>query len=349
MTVTLAPSSPAEAAEALAEATAARARVAVVGGGTRSRRGRPGPAPDRELRTTGMDRVVAHEPADLTLTVEAGMAAAEAARIAASAGQSWPQAEIRPGSTVGGVLATAASGRERLRAGAVRDSLLEVVVATGDGRLVTAGGRTVKGVSGYDIPRLAVGSLGTLGVIVQATLKLWPVPSARGWFAAEGTLDDRLAAAGRVLTGGVRPASVLLAPGRVAVELAGPPEDVQAPEGFSPLADPPPELRGTGLLEVGVSPARLGALARRLEEGALDYEARMGVGTCHVAVDSAADVERARGWALELGGHAVVVDGPEALRADPWGPPPPGVHLMRRLRDSFDPAGILNPQMLVWA
>ena len=136
MTAALSPATPQEAAAALAEATAARASVAVVGGGTRSRRGRPGPPADRELRTTAMRRVVAHEPADLTVTVEAGLPAAELAELAASAGQGWPQADIRPGSTVGGVLAAAASGRERLRMGAVRDSLLEVVLATGDGRLV---------------------------------------------------------------------------------------------------------------------------------------------------------------------------------------------------------------------
>ena len=213
MTAVLSPSTPEEAASALAEASRARESVAVVGGGTRSRRGRPCPAPDRELRTAGLRAVVAHEPADLTLTVEGGLPVVELAELAASAGQCWPQAEVRPGSTVGGVLAAAASGRRRLRSGAVRDSLLQVVLATGDGRLVTAGGRTVKGVSGFDLCRLSVGSLGTLGVIVQATLKLWPIPPAQGWFGMEAPLPERLAAAERALTGPGRPASVLLAPG----------------------------------------------------------------------------------------------------------------------------------------
>ncbi len=348
MTEVLSPASPAEAAAALADATAAEASVTVVGGGTRSRRGRPAPAPDRELRTAGMRAVVAHEPADLTVTVEAGLPAADLADLAASAGQSWPQADVRPGSTVGGVLAAAASGRRRLRMGAVRDSLLEVVLATGDGRLVTGGGRTVKGVAGYDVPRLAVGSLGTLGVIVQATLKLWPIPAAAGWFGAEGPLPDRLAAAARALAGPARPASVLLGPGTVAVELIGPEEDVRAPEGMAPLSGPPPEPAGRGLLEAGVPPPRLGALAARLEDAGLAYEARMGVGTCTIAVASAEDVARARAVAVELGGHAQVVDGPDDLRTDPWGPPPPGLDLMRRLRDAFDPAGVLNRGMLLW-
>ncbi|HEX2508021.1 MAG TPA: FAD-binding protein [Miltoncostaeaceae bacterium] len=348
MTEALSPATPQEAAAALAEASEARASVGVVGGGTRSRRGRPAPPPDRLLRTGGMRRVVAHEPADLTVTVESGLAATVLAELAASAGQAWPQADIREGSTVGGVLAAAASGRRRLRMGAVRDSLLEVVIATGDGRLATGGGRTVKGVAGYDLPRLAVGSLGTLGVIVQVTLKLWPVPAASGWFGAEAPLADRLGVAARALAGPARPASVLLAPGAVAVELIGPEEDVRPPEGLEALPGAPPEPAGRGLLEAGVPPPRLGELAARLEEGGLVYEARMGVGTCLVAVETADDVARARAVALGLGGHAQVVDGPDDLRADPWGPAPPGLELMRRLRDAFDPAGILNRDKLLW-
>ena len=343
----LAPAEVAEVAEALAHASAAGEPIDVVGGGTRSRRGHPGPAAARRLRTDGVRRVIAHEPADLTLTVEAGIAVTEVAEITAGAGQCWAQAEVRPGSTVGGVLAAAASGRARLRSGAVRDSPLEVVIATGDGRLVTAGGRTVKGVSGFDIPRLAVGSLGTLGVIVQATLKLWPLPPARGWFAADAPLEERLALAERLLAGPFRPTAVILTPGRLSVELAGPPEDVRAPEGLAG-AQAPPEPSGTGLVEAGVPPPRLGDLAHRLEGAAVEYEARMGVGTCLAAVSSQEDVARVRGWAIGLGGHAVVIDAPERLRDDPWGPPPPGVHLMRRLRDAFDPAGILNRRFLPW-
>lgn len=348
MSATLAPASAQELAGALREATARRRAVDVVGGGTRSRRGRPGAPAEVRLRTTGLRRVVAHEPADLTITVEAGLAATELAAAAAGAGQCWPQADVRPGSTVGGVLATAASGRGRLRAGAVRDSVLEVVLATGDGRLVTAGGRTVKGVSGFDIPRLAVGSLGTLGVIVQVTLKLWPLPAARGWFGMTAPLDERVAVARALLGGPGRPSSVVLGPGRLDVELAGPPDDVRAPAGMT-AGEAPPEPGGEGLVEAGVPPPRLAELARRLEGEGLPYEARVGVGTCLVGVDDAAAVARVRGWAVALGGHAVVVDGPDAVRADPWGPEPAGTALMRRLRDAFDPAGVLNRRLVPWA
>lgn len=346
---TLTPSCPEQVADELRRASGTGTPVDIVGGGTRSRRGMPGPRAGHDLHTAGLDRVVAHEPADLTLTVEAGIPMTELARVAASAGQCWPQGEVRPGSTLGGVLAAAASGRERLRAGAVRDSLLEVVIVTGDGRLVTAGGRTVKGVSGYDIPRLTVGALGTLGVIVQATIKLWPMPPARAWFGAEGPLEARVAAAQALLAGPVRPATVLLTPGRVAVQLTGPPEDVVAPAGFVPRDSAPAAPSGVGLMEAGVAPPRLGELARALEEQGLDYEARMGVGTVLVAVADDDQIRGVRAAAAALGGHAVVTDAPDGLLTDPWGPPPPGLHLMKRLREAFDPAGILNRRLLLWA
>lgn len=342
MIVALAPSTPAEAAAALAEASAAGERVRIVGGGTRSRMGRPALAPERELRTVGLARVIAYEPADLTATVEAGMGASDLAALLAEAGQGWPQADLRPGSTVGGTLAAAASGRGRLRFGPVRDSLLEVVVATGDGRLVTAGGRTVKGVAGYDLPRLMVGALGTLGAIVQVTLKLWPLPPARGWFTAGGDLAQRWTRAEALLAGAGRPAAVLIDPEGVHVELVGPPEDVSAPDGFTPAQEPPtPEWAGT--LRAGVHPPALPDLLRALEREGLPYEAQAGVGCCLVGVELPQQVVAVRAAALAAGGHAVVIDGPEGLRADPFGPLPPGTALMRRLRAAFDPAGILNP------
>jgi len=348
VTTVVTPPSADDLAEVLREATRSRRSIDVVGGGTRSRCGRPAAPADLELHTSALRRVVAHEPEDLTLTVEAGMPAEEAVALAASAGQDWPQAEVRPGSTIGGVLATGASGRRRLRSGAVRDSVLQVVIATGDGRLVTAGGRTVKGVSGFDIPRLAVGSHGTLGVITQVTLKLWPVPVARGWFGAEAGLEERLAMVRAMLTGDARPAAVILTPGRIDVELAGPPDDVVAPAGMVASADPPVPS-GMGVVGVGVPPPRLGDLSVLLEDEGFGYEARMGVGTCLVAVADAGQVARVRRWALGLGGHASVLDGPDALRDDPWGPPPPGLALMRRLRDAFDPSGVLNGRLVPWA
>ena len=341
----LTPGTAEEVADALRAATADRRHVTTIGGGTRSRTGRPAD-PGTMLATAGLRQVIEHTPAELTATVEAGLPATELGERLAATGQWWPQADIQPGSTVGGILAAAASGRGRLRHGPVRDSLLEVVLVTGDGRIVTAGGRTVKGVAGFDIPRLAVGSLGTLGVITQVTLKLWPTPPARGWFALEGTLDERLVAAERIKAEQWRPAAILLTPGRLSVDLVGTAADVTAPAGTT-SAQAPAEPVGRGLVDIGVAPVAVPAVARELERLGCEYVAECGVGMCRVAIDTATDVDMLRTLALAHSGHAVVIDGLDDLRADPWGAPPPGLAIMRRIKQAFDPAGILNPGRFV--
>jgi glycolate oxidase FAD binding subunit len=293
-----------------------------------------------------MRDVIEHTPAELTATVQAGMTATDLADRLAAAGQWWPQADIRPGATVGGIVAAAASGRSRLRHGPVRDSVLEVVLVTGDGRVVKGGGRTVKGVAGYDVPRLAVGSLGTLGVIAQVTLKLWPTPPARGWFASEAPLAERLATGARIRRERWRPAALLLTPGRLSVELVGSAADVTAPDGTA-RGGAPPEPAGRGLLDIGVPPRAVGALAADLEARGCDYIAEFGVGAVRVAIATAEDVSSLRGLATRHGGHAVVIDGPDELRADPWGAAPTGLAIMRRLEQAFDPAGILSPGRFV--
>ncbi len=337
----LTPATRGELAEALAVASDDGRTVRVMGGGTASRRGRPAHADDT-ICTRGLDRVVDYAPADMIVTVEGGALATDLAALLAGSGQRWAQADITPGATVGGILAGARTGRARLRHGAVRDSLMEVVVATGDGRVVTGGGRTVKLVTGFDLPRLMVGSLGTLGVIVQATLKLWPEPMASGWFTAQGDTTDMLALANDVLASYHRPAAVIVRPGAMDALIEGAPDDVMAPPGAEPSHEPT-DPEGVGLVEMGVPPAALGAVVRRLDQAGEQFEAWMGTGICRVAVADARDVASVRQLAAEHGGHAQVLDGPDALRADPFGPPPPGLDIMRRLRQAFDPAGILSP------
>ena len=337
----LTPTTREELAEALVVASDDGRTIAVRGGGTESRRGRPATADD-SICTLGLNRVVDYAPADMIITVEGGALATDVAALIGERGQRWASADIRPGATVGGILSGARTGKCRLRQGPVRDSLMEVVVATGDGRIVTGGGRTVKLVTGFDLPRLMVGSLGTLGVIVQATLKLWPEPMAKEWFSAEGSTADMLALANDVLSSYHRPAAVIVRPGAMDACIEGAPEDVVAPDGAVPSHEPA-DPEGTGLVEMGVPPAALGAVVRRLDEAGERFEAWMGTGICRVAVTDAREVASVRALATEHGGHAQVLDGPEALRADPFGPITSGADVMRRMRMAFDPAGILSP------
>lgn len=342
----LRPETRGELLEALAAASARGAgdgAIAIAGGGTHT----PPAVPEgTRLSTAGLARLIDHTPADLTVTVEGGMRADELAALLAEAGQCWPQADIVPGATVGGILAAAASGDRRLREGPVRDSLLEVVVATGDGRLITGGGRTVKNVSGFDIPRLMVGALGTLGVIVQATLKLWPLPERAAWFHRAGEPSDLVEVARALVASPVRPGAVLLGPGGLDVELVGPGADAVAPDGFGARPQPPDPFTAGAVMTVGVPPARLAPLAVALHEEGLPFRAAMGVGACRVAVGDDATALAVREHARMFGGHAVLTRDTLGLGVDPWGPAPAGATQMARLRRAFDPAGVLNRGLL---
>lgn len=327
--------------ERLREASHAARRVRIAGGGTGGRCGLVTPPADDDIPTAGFDRIISHEPADLVVTVEGGVPARTLQDALGEHAQTWIQAPEVPGATVGGLLARAASGHRRLRYGALRDSVLQVVIVTGDGRLVQAGGKTVKGVAGYDIPRLVVGAHGTLGVIVEVTLKLWPAPRARAWFTAEGSVRELVALGEHVRRHVHQPAAVLLGPGRLDIELIGPPEDLVAPPGMR-AASPPPVFGAAAVLEAGVPPALLGGFAAELDDRGYRFQAHLGVGVCTVGIEDRAQLRDVRALASVAGGHAVILDAPDELRQDPWGPAPAGLAIMRRLKTAFDPAGILN-------
>src|SRR5262249_53954994 len=130
--------------------------------------------------------IVDYDPADLTVTLGAGTTCEELATVLHAHGQECPLDPRDPHATIGGVLACGLSGPRRLRHGPLRDRLLEVRFVAADGRLVKGGGPTVKNVSGFDIPRLLVGSLGTIGVLVQVTLRCQPAPASASWFETDG-------------------------------------------------------------------------------------------------------------------------------------------------------------------
>ena len=176
-----------ETAEVLRLAAAAGAVVVPWGGGTRQRMGGPLSPADRPviaLRTTRLNQVLDYTPEDMTISVGAGATMAEFAAAIAPNGQMFPVDVALPGrSTVGGALATAADGPRRLGYGTFRDLFLGVTIVEAGGRVAKAGGMTVKNVSGYDMMKLHLGALGSLGVIVSANFKLLPTPRAAATIA----------------------------------------------------------------------------------------------------------------------------------------------------------------------
>jgi glycolate oxidase FAD binding subunit len=168
-------------AECLREASARGQAIIPWGAGTLQHLGnRPRDAAVR-LHTTALDRVTDYTPADLTITVEAGATLGAIQTLLGRHGQWLPWDPAAPDrATLGGLLAAGASGPLRLGYGTPRDWVLGMRVALGDGRLVKSGSKVVKNVAGYDLHKLHIGALGTLGVIVEATFKIAPLPERVG-------------------------------------------------------------------------------------------------------------------------------------------------------------------------
>jgi glycolate dehydrogenase FAD-binding subunit len=171
------PSTKEEVGGVLIAAAAAGVPVTPWGGGTRISVGMPPARPGIVLSLKRLDRLIEHEPADLTATAEAGMTL-EAFQAALGQRGQWLSLDPpnpREG-TLGGILASNASGPRRHLYGTARDLLIGLTMVLADGSVVRGGGKVVKNVAGYDLPKLAIGSYGTLGVIVEATVKLRPRP-----------------------------------------------------------------------------------------------------------------------------------------------------------------------------
>jgi glycolate oxidase FAD binding subunit len=178
----LEPANPDEVAAALKIATGAGLKVIPRGGGSKMDWGNlvrdsEGGSGELILSTRRLNRVVEHAWGDMTATVEAGCTFQEFQQTLAEHGQRLALDPLWPDrATIGGILATNDSGPLRVRFGSLRDLIIGITLALPDGTLAKSGGKVVKNVAGYDLPKLATGSLGTLGIITQAIFRLHPVP-----------------------------------------------------------------------------------------------------------------------------------------------------------------------------
>jgi glycolate oxidase FAD binding subunit len=218
------PSSAEALAEALARCDKAGAAVIPWGGGTQQRLGNPPSRADVALVTTGLNRILEYEPADLTATVESGMRLSDLQAAMRENGQWLPiDAPVSSEATIGGVLATNASGPRRLKEGGPRDLVIGTRMANVDGALTRAGGKVVKNVTGYDLNKLHIGALGTLGVMVEVSFKVAPLPeSDRSWFCVFPNATDAARAIGRLLWLASPPAAVEILNHRVASRIGLP-------------------------------------------------------------------------------------------------------------------------------
>ena len=170
------PGTPAELAQVLSLANGAGLCVIPRGSGTKLDWGNPPKGADIVLSTRRLDRILEHASGDMTATVQAGCTVAAFNHALAERGQRLALDPLWPGrATIGGIIATDDSGPLRAAFGTLRDHLIGITVALADGTIAKSGGKVVKNVAGYDLPKLFTGSFGTLGVITEATFRLYPL------------------------------------------------------------------------------------------------------------------------------------------------------------------------------
>ena len=172
-----------------------------------------------DLTAAGLNRILEHDPGDLTCTVEAGVRLSELRAALAAHGQ---RLSLDPPDdpTIGALLARNLSGPLRHRFGAPRDLVLGATLVLGDGTIANAGGKVVKNVAGYDLARLVCGSEGRLAFVARASFRLHPVPKATRTLVVE--TDEVAVVAARLLSSQLQPSALdVLHPGRIAVLFEG--------------------------------------------------------------------------------------------------------------------------------
>jgi glycolate oxidase FAD binding subunit len=372
---TLSPTSAEELAAFLKDADNKGLKVAPVGGGTQLDLGMPPTRVDVLLETTGLNRIVEYEPADLTVTVEAGMRFAELQRILAEQGQLLAlDPPLEDGATIGGAIATNASGPLRFAYGSARDLVIGTRVANPDGTVTHAGGRVVKNVAGYDLNKLYIGSLGTLAVLVELSFKLAPIPPSvatlRGDFSEAAGSQATISA---VVRSPLSPLAIELIGSRhVIFRVGGYPQAVerqvrdltalveqhggQAGEAeWEDLQRSRVESRRRDVVVKAAAPLSMSTrvveiLERRLAPLNPTVWAHAGNGVAYVACDAPENAEplaAARRDVLALGDNAslVIERCPTPLKAeiDVWGDPGASLGLMRAIKAKLDPKTTLNP------
>ncbi|MCY4488769.1 MAG: FAD-binding oxidoreductase [Deltaproteobacteria bacterium] len=359
--------------------------------------GAPPRRPFAILSLVSINALVDHQPANMTVTAQAGMSVSELQAAVAESGQWLPVEPPLPADTsVGGLISADLSGPSRFSQGTVRDLLIGITVARADGTLAKSGGRVVKNVAGYDLAKLYCGALGTLGVIVEATFKLRALPATVAM--ARVTCRD-VAEAGKLLEG-IRTAPLepllieLLTPvpagggdcvimlgfggseedvadqrrtltglarGNTIEELTG--EDAGA--ALAELRDG--NTRGEGVLKLKAAllPTDMQAFVAALEHASAKHgltmamQAHAGNGIVRVRVNrpevgnmrysARALVEELRAAAAALGGTLVVEQAASDVKPelDIWGGEIAALPLMRRIKETLDPKGVLSPGRFV--
>jgi glycolate oxidase FAD binding subunit len=367
-----------QAAAGLGAASAEHQAVRIHGAGTKFEWGGLGIEPDVELHTTALDEVLEHNVGDLTAVLQAGVPLARVHEQVAAAGQ---MLSLDPplghgdaqDATVGGVIATADSGPLRHRYGAARDLVVGMTVALSDGTIAKSGGKVIKNVAGYDIAKLFSGAFGTLGAILEVSVRLHSAPPDTA--TAVGSTDDPVVLGSAAQQLSMAPLELEALDvawrgdrGEVLAQLGGPgaPERAdrvaaimhEAELEAAEISDNDAEIWSrqragqrsarAAVLRVATRPSLLAEVVRatRAAGGSLVGRAALGLSWIELAPDQVSAVRERLGASAV----AVLLDMPAGARdqLEPWDAQDgAALELMRRIKMRFDPAGACNPGVFV--
>jgi glycolate oxidase FAD binding subunit len=332
---------------------------------------------DTAIATSALRRVIEYEPRDLTISVEAGLPWSELTRILAANRQMIPlDPPFGDRATVGGVMASNSSGPRRLLYGTARDLVIGMRFATLEGKLVQSGGMVVKNVAGLDMAKLMIGSFGTLAAIAVVNFKLQPAPETeRSFLLPFDSLAGALAACKQILASVLQPAAIdLLNPAAgtafgqsawlLAVRAGGSPASVDRYDyelahtaGRLAVENPCPETLWQDVesftprfldRHADGAVVRASCTLKDLEGVLASFEgpalARAGSGVCYGYFEQS---EAAASWlsgAVGRGWKTVIEFSPEERKhtLELWPSPGGDLEIMRRVKNLFDPANLLN-------
>lgn len=351
------------------------------GSGTKLSWGNPPARADIILSTARLDKIIEHAWADLTVSVEAGCTIQKLQEALAQHGQRlalnplWPEQ-----ATISGILSTNDSGPLRLRFGALRDLIIGVTLALPDGTLASSGGKVVKNVAGYDLPKLVTGALGTLAVITRAVFRLHPLPRNAKTLSISGcTLEDmqrfilrvqdsklaHTALQARNAQDAESVVDILFEGTEAGIaaqeaqlrELARP---AQVLEALSAVWNASQELWNSAIVaraavaKITALPASISRTVETVERAASSRKTNwkltiQATGIGWLSLDAAPENLHAvlsdLRFELEHSGGSLVLCHypPEMSHLDAWGQPGDALPLMRAVKNQFDPKNTLNP------
>ncbi len=359
------PCTPEELAAQLADASARRQSIHLRGNSTKDRMAGPIAPADLEISTSRLNRVLQYEPRDLTVSVEAGMAWRDFSRMLAEHSQMVPlDPPFADHATVGGIVAANVSGPRRRLYGSARDMLIGMTFATLEGKLIRSGGIVVKNVAGLDMAKLMIGSFGTLAAIAVVNFRLHPQPAATRTFVTEYLrAAEAVAARDRILKSPLQPAAIDILKSAdgydLLVQAGGTPAVLdrysrelskgRVVEGDEELAlwrrlreftpDFLEKNQNGAVLRVSCTLSEVGSVLDFLPDPAL---ARAASGVCYGYFANAGELRR------PPAGRCAIEFAPPAFResSDLWPEPGNDFAMMKKVKEMFDPLGLLNRRRL---